>query len=120
MSGGHFGYNQYMIGEIANKIEEEIRESQKPRPPKVTKEGVSIYRVIDYKWSVGVNHNYHTFNSALKEFTNPNDYEILERSEKEVKVRGKLDGHIYKIRHFTYEEYEDGGYYAEYSEETIE
>ncbi len=119
MSGGHFGYNQYKIGEIANKIEEEIREFQKPRPPKVTKEGVSIYRVINYKCSVGVNHNYHTFNSALKEFTNPNDYEVLERTDTKVRVVGKHDGCIYEIRHYVYEEYEDGNYYPEYSRETI-
>ena len=35
MSGGHFNYNQYLLREIAQKIEEDIARALKPKPEKV-------------------------------------------------------------------------------------
>ena len=47
MSGGHFDYQQYYIDDIVNSIEKEIEKAVKPKPPKVWKEDVSIFRKID-------------------------------------------------------------------------
>lgn len=44
MSGGYFDYQQYHIEDIANSIEREIEEATKPKPPKVWKEGVTVFK----------------------------------------------------------------------------
>lgn len=119
MSGGHFDYNQYHLRDIADSIEQEIERATGPKPPLVTKDYVSVCRVVDEHSKVYLNYHYPTFNRAIMDFTRPDDYEILERKENMVRVKGKGDGYIYEVHHSTYEEYEDGEYYPEYSEETI-
>ena len=119
MSGGHFDYAQYKIGDIADSIEQEIELATGPKPPLITKEYVSVCRIIDEHSKSYLGYNYRTFNSALKDFTNPDDYEVLLREKDMVRVRGKVDNQIYEVRNGTYEEYEDGGSYPEYSDETI-
>lgn len=119
MSGGHFDYYQYRIGDIADSIEHEIERATGPKPPLVTKDYVSVCRIIDEHRKVYLSYHYPTFNRAVMDFTRPDDYEILKRTENMVRVKGKGDGHIYEVHCGTYEEYEDGGYYPEYSEETI-
>lgn len=44
MSGGHFDYQQYHIKDIADSIEREIEEATKPKPPKVWKEDVTVFK----------------------------------------------------------------------------
>ncbi len=119
MSGGYFDYRQYHIGEIADSIEREIESATGPRPPLVEKEGVSACRMESENCGVYLNCRFHTFGAALKEFTNPNDFEVLERGENFVKVKGMFDGYVYVVRHFTYTEYEDGECYPDYTDETL-
>ena len=119
MSGGHFDYYQYHLGDIADSIEQEIERATGPKPPLVTKEYVGVCHVVDEHCKRYLGYNYPTFNKAVREFTNPEDYDVLERTENMVRVKGKGDGQIYEVHHGTYEEYEDGGYYPEYTEETI-
>jgi hypothetical protein len=119
MSGGHFDYAQYRISDIADSIEREIERATGPKPPLVTKEYVSVCRVLDEHCKTYLGYNYPTFNKAVRDFTNPDDYEVLVRTDNMVRVRGKGDGNIYEVHYGTYEEYEDGGYYPEYTEETI-
>lgn len=119
MSGGHFDYNQYHLGDIADSIEREIKMATGPKPPLVTKEYVSVCRVAPDNRKLYLSFRYPTFDSALRDFTRPEDYEVLVRTDNMVRVKGKGDGQIYEVYHGTYEEYEDGGYYPNYTEETI-
>lgn len=119
MSGGHFDYYQYRIGDIADSIEQEIELATGPKPPLVTKECVSVCHVVDEHCKRYLGYNYPTFNKAVREFTKPEDYEVLSRTEDTVRVRGKVDKQIYEVHRGIYEEYEDGGYYPEYTEKTI-
>jgi hypothetical protein len=119
MSGGHFGFNQYHLGDIADSIEREIERATGPKPPLVTKECVSVCRVVSDSCKSYLSYHYPTFNSALRDFMRPEDYEVLVRTDNMVRVKGKGDGQIYEVHHGTYEEYEDGGSYPNYTEETI-
>lgn len=66
MSGGHFDYQQYHIEDIANSIEREIEEATKPKPPKVWKEGVTVFKKIDAWHSVGIYKGFKTYDEAVK------------------------------------------------------
>lgn len=62
MSGGHFNYNQYLLREIAQKIEEDIARALKPKPEKVHEN----YWTIEEKDSLGSSRSfggYMTFDS---------------------------------------------------------
>ena len=64
MSGGHFNYNQYLIREIAQKIEEDIARALKPKPEKVHEN----YWTIEEKDNLGSCRTfggYMTFNSYV-------------------------------------------------------
>ena len=119
MSGGYFDYNQYQLGDIADSIEREIKQATGPKPPLVTKEYVCVSRVVSDSHKLYLSYRYPTFDSALRDFTKPEYYEVLVRTDNMVRVKGKGDGQIYEVHHGTYEEYEDGGYYPNYIEETI-
>lgn len=65
MSGGHFNYNQYLLREIAQKIEEDIARTLKPKPEKLHEN----YWTIDEKDSLGSCRTfggYMTFDSYAK------------------------------------------------------
>lgn len=49
MSGGHFNYNQYLLREIAQKIEGDIARALKPKPEKIHEN----YWTIDEKDNIG-------------------------------------------------------------------
>ena len=49
MSGGHFNYNQYLLREMVQKIEEDIARALKPKPEKVHEN----YWTIEEKDSLG-------------------------------------------------------------------
>ena len=103
MSGGHFNYQQYHIEDIANSIEQEIEEATKPKPPLVWKEGVSVFKKIDDWHSIGIYMGVNPYNEAdgkrISEF---------------------MDGeNLIEVKEIKYQEYEDGEYYSEYSDETI-
>ena len=119
MSGGYFDYNQYQLGDIADSIEQEIKRATGPKPPLVTKEYVCVCRVVSDSRKLYLSFRYPTFDSALRDFTKPEYYEVLVRTDNMVRVKDKSNGQIYEVQHGTYEEYEDGGYYPSYTEETI-
>lgn len=119
MSGGHFDYAQYRIDDIIDSIQREIDDAKKPRPPLVTKSGVSVMEKIEEGHYHYVNHHFVDFGDALYYYTNNDRYEILDRNDKVLWVQDKNTKQVYEIKYFTYEEYEDGNYYPDYSDETI-
>ena len=76
MSGGYFDYNQYQLGDIADSIEQEIKRATGPKPPLITKEYVSVCRVVPDSRKLYLSFRYPTFDSALRDFTKPEYYEI--------------------------------------------
>ena len=125
MSGGAFDYKQYILDEIIEKIESVIKESEMEKPPKVKHLGVACYRIISKtcKASTGHYRNFIDINEAVRFYTD-NGYIICEDKVKEglryvLLEDPKQDYGNIEIYEYIYEEYEDGNYYTEYSDETI-
>ncbi|MFS2810128.1 hypothetical protein AAH029_20575 [Parabacteroides distasonis] len=122
MSGGHFNYQQYHIEDIANSIEQEIEEATKPKPPLVWKEGVSVFKKIDDWHSIGIYMGFNTYNEAVKHLKKDKAYKFVREYEKDGKrISEFMDGeNLIEVKEIKYQEYEDGEYYSEYSDETIQ
>ena len=122
MSGGHFNYQQYHIEDIANSIEQEIEEATKPKPPLVWKEGVSVFKKIDDWHSIGIYMGFNTYNEAGKHLKKDKAYKFVREYEKDGKrISEFMDGeNLIEVKEIKYQEYEDGEYYSEYSDETIQ
>ena len=122
MSGGHFDYQQYHIEDIANSIEREIEEATKPKPPKVWKEGVTVFKKIDDWHSVGIYKGFKTYNEAVKHLKKDKAYKFVREYEKdERRIAEFMEGEkMVEVMETKYQEYEDDEYYPEYSEETIQ
>lgn len=121
MSGGHFGYTQYHIEDIADSIEKEIERATAPRPPKVYEPFVSIIKEEKLKGCTSqtyLRHNFKTLEEARKKFKN--GYKLLEEKEKETVVQCVVTQEIYRIRESVSEEYADGGFYPDYTPETLQ
>lgn len=122
MSGGYFDYQQYYIDDIANSIEEEIEEAAKPKPPLVWREGVSVFKKIDDWHSKGVYMGFKTYDEAVKNLKKDKAYKFIREYEKDGKRISEFMGcdKLIEVKEIRYQEYEDGEYYPEYTEETIQ
>ena len=122
MSGGHFDYQQYHIEDIANSIEREIEEATKPKPPKVWKEGVTVFKKIDDWHSVGIYKGFKTYDEAVKHLKKDKAYKFVREYEKdERRIAEFMEGEkMVEVRETKYQEYEDDEYYPEYTDETIQ
>lgn len=122
MSGGHFDYQQYYIDDIANSIEKEIEEAIKPKPPLVWREGVSVFKKIDDWHSKGVYMGFKTYDEAVKNLKKDKAYKFIREYEKDGKRISEFMGcdKLIEVKEIRYQEYEDGEYYPEYTEETIQ
>lgn len=122
MSGGHFDYQQYYIDDIANSIEKEIEEAIKPKPPLVWREGVSVFKKIDDWHSKGVYMGFKTYDEAVKNLKKDKVYKFIREYEKDGKRISEFMGcdKLIEVKEIRYQEYEDGEYYPEYTEETIQ
>lgn len=122
MSGGHFDYQQYHIEDIANSIEKEIEEATKPKPPKVWKEGVTVFKKIDAWHSVGIYKGFNTYDEAVRHLKKDKAYKFIREYEKdERRIAEFMEGEeMIEVRETKYQEYEDGEYYSEYTDETIQ
>lgn len=122
MSGGYFDYQQYHIEDIANSIEREIEEATKPKPPKVWKEGVTVFKKIDDWHSVAFYKVFKTYDEAVKHLKKDKAYKFVREYEKnERRIAEFMEGEkMVEVRETKYQEYEDDEYYPEYSEETIQ
>lgn len=122
MSGGHFDYQQYHIEDIANSIEKEIEEATKPKPPKVWKEGVTVFKKIDDWHSVAFYKGFKTYDEAVKHLKKDKAYKFVREYEKnERRIAEFMEGEkMVEVRETKYQEYEDDEYYPEYTDETIQ
>ena len=122
MSGGYFDYQQYHIDDIVNSIEKEIEKAVKPKPPKVWKEDVSIFRKIDDWHFRGIYIGFKTYNEAVKNLKKDKAYKFIREYEKDRKrIAEFMEGdRQIEVKELKYQEYEDGEYYPEYTEETIQ
>lgn len=122
MSGGHFDYQQYHIEDIANSIEREIEEATKPKPPLVWRENVSIFKKIDDWHSVGIYKGFKTYDEAVRHLKKDKAYKFVREYEKnERRIAEFMEGEeMIEVRETKYQEYEDGEYYSEYTDETIQ
>ncbi len=122
MSGGHFDYQQYYIDDIANSIEKEIEEATKPKPPLVWREHVSIFKKIDDWHSRGIYMGFKTYNEALRHLKKDKAYKFVREYEKDGKrISEFMDGDkLIEVKELRYQEYEDGEYHPEYTDETIQ
>ena len=122
MSGGHFDYQQYVIDDIANSIEKEIEEANKPKPPKVWREDVSVFRKIDEWHSKGIYMGFKTYDEAVKNLKKDKAYKFIREYEKDGKrIAEFMEGDkLIEVKEIKYQEYEDGECYPEYTEETIQ
>ena len=122
MSGGYFDYQQYHIDDIANNIEKEIEEAAKPKPPLVWREHVSIFKKIDDWHSRCIYMGFKTYNEAVKHLKKDKAYKFVREYEKDGKrISEFMDGDkLIEVKELRYQEYEDGEYYPEYTEETIQ
>lgn len=122
MSGGHFDYQQYHIEDIADSIEREIEEATKPKPPLVWREDVTVFRKIDDWHSVGIYKGFKTYDEAVRHLKKDKAYKFIREYEKNGRRIAEFmegDKQI-EVRELKYQEYEDGEYYSEYTEETIQ
>jgi hypothetical protein len=122
MSGGHFDYQQYHIDDIANSIEKEIEEANKPKPPLVWREDVSIFKKIDDWHSVGIYKGFKTYDEAVRHLKKDKAYKFIREYEKDGKRIAEFmeRDKLIEVKEIKYQEYEDGEYYPEYTEETIQ
>ena len=122
MSGGHFDYQQYHIEDIANSIEKEIEIATKPKPPLVWREDVSIFKKIDDWHSVGMYMGFKTYDEAVKCLKKDKAYKFIREYEKDGKCIAEfMEGDkLIEVKELRYQEYEDGEYYPEYTDETIQ
>lgn len=121
MSGGHFDYQQYHIEDIADSIEREIEKATKPKPPKIWKEDVSVLKKIDDWHSKGI-YGFKNYDEAVRSLKKNKAYKFVREYEKNKKRISEFmegDKRI-EVRELKYQEYEDGEYYSEYTEETIQ
>lgn len=122
MSGGYFDYQQYHIEDIANSIEREIEEAAKPKPPLVWKEYVSVFEKIDDWHFRHIHMGFKTYDEAVKFFKKNKEYKFVREYEKDGKrISEFMDGeNLIEVKEIKHQEYEDGEYYPEYSDETIQ
>lgn len=141
MSGGHFNYNQYLLREIAQKIEEDIARALKPKPKKVHENYWTIEEK-DCLWSYHSFGGYMTFDSYVEaesyllsfkgvRLADPQyasgrffkDGDVIFQSDKYF-MRGTEGGEkipvLYAIHHAEYDRYPYDEEVLELSAETIE
>ena len=120
MSGGHFDYAQYKIDEIIESIEDEINRAIRPKPQKITRKAIACWK-IDSPTSKSWNFRFcfDSIDRYLKYFKE-NGYTVEIDDKGHYIAKDPIDQYTVEVYEYTYEEYEDGNYYPEYTEETIE
>lgn len=132
MSGGHFDYKQYVIGDIADSIVMEIARTKRPLPPPTIRKGVtSKIKNSENSFSYdGCYWNYFETIDQVKEYFSRSGRgtkiiaeETLHNGEKEITIYSKRSKETRVFTSYTEEVYldEDGQeiYQPEYTEETI-
>lgn len=123
--GGHFDYAQYRINDIIDSIEREIERATCKRPKIISERQVNVYEYTsETSFRCSRRWHFNSFDSALVFFKSSCAFEILEICEKAdrkvLRVSNLDDDKMYEIVEFEYEYYEDGKYYPDYEERTLE
>ena len=123
MSGGAYDYYQYHIQDIIDRIEREVENATKERPAKVTRKFTSVTR--EEEWRSGCKRTEYLtqyadrpFAEVRTRFVNDPNMDIIEDTDTTLVVRNQFDD-IYRVRDCSVEEYPDGEYYPEYTEDTL-
>lgn len=140
MSGGHFDYQQYRVGDIAKAIEQDIAKALQPKPDKVHED---YWTIIEYDSLYGSRpyRDYMIFTSYKEAESFLLDSGTVQRTEKKYSVKQKLpDGQIYQsasafmndtgedeqipilysITHCVYDRYPYDADVLEFTDQTIE
>lgn len=125
MSGGAFDYYQYHIGDIIDRIEEEIEHATCERPPIVKRKFVSVRREFSDSDYRGLEYLFHYDFKDIYEawrYFRGEGYEVVKRDETEIVCT--LGGCIITCKEREVEEYEkdeygNDQYFPDYTEETI-
>lgn len=91
MSGGHFDYQQYKIGEIAKTIEQDIARALQPKPDKIHEDYWTIIEMYSPSGSQPYR-NYMTFSSYEEAESFLLASRTVERANRKYPVRHNLDG----------------------------
>lgn len=121
MSGGHFDYAQYRIEDIADSIEREIEKATAPRPPKVYETFVSVAKeegLGSCTRRAYLSNSYKSLEEARDYYKR--GYDLLEEKDKEFVVQDKVTGEVYRIKECETWDYADGGFYPDYTPETLQ
>ena len=88
----------------------------------VWREDVSIFRKIDDWHSVGINKGFKDYDEAVAHLKKDKAYKFIREYEKDGKRIAEFmeRDKLIEVKEIKYQEYEDGEYHPEYTEETIQ
>lgn len=120
MSGGIFEYRQYFLNEVVERIEEEVKDATKPKPPLRQVSGIVRCKKLGKGCSTGfVYDEFETIEEAYKILVAKPFINIIVHEEERILYEDKQTNSTYEFRKYSYEEYTEEGYFPEYAEETI-
>lgn len=120
MSGGIFEYRQYFLNEAVERIEEEIKDATKPKPPLRQVSGIVRYRKLGKNSSTRfIYDEFETIEEAYQILVVKPFINIIVHEEERILYEDTNTNTTYEIRKYSYEEYTEEGYFPEYAEETI-
>lgn len=120
MSGGIFEYRQYFLNEAVERIEEEIKDATKPKPPLRQVSRIVRCRKLGKNSSTGfVYDEFETIEEAYKILVAKPFINIIVHEEERILYEDTNTNTTYEIKKYSYEEYTEEGYFPEYTEETI-
>lgn len=111
--------SQMLVKEPKQGLTEEELESGEYGNIKDEKVGVSVKEIIEKGHYRYANKHFDSFGEAISYYSNNRNYKILEQDKEKLLVGDVFSGEIYEVKYYTYEEYADGKYYPDYTEETI-
>ena len=122
MSGGIFEYRQHFLNEIVDRIEEEIKDATKPKPPlrqvngivRCKKFGKNKNNSTGFVWD-----EFETIEEAYKILVAKPFINIIVHEEDRILYEDTNTNTTYEIKKYSYEEYTEEGYFPEYAEATI-
>lgn len=120
MSGGIFEYRQHFLNEVVERIEQEIKDATKPKPPLRQVSGIVRCKKFGKGCSTGfVYDEFDTIGEAYKILVAKPNVRILIHEEDRILYEDTQTNTTYEIKKYSYEEYTEEGYFPEYTEVTI-
>ncbi len=120
MSGVIFEYRQYFLNEVVERIEEEIRDATKPKPPIRQVSGIVRCIKLGKGCSTGfVYDEFETIEEAYKILVAKPFINIIVHEEERILYEDTNINTTYEIKKYSYVEYTEEGYFPEYAKVTI-